>query len=95
MAKIQILIYKSNKRKDGSYPICLRLAKQEKTKYINLGITTKEEQWNIEAARFKKDKRINPNYEKYNTLLNHFEERKDNILRKFAENRVNWTLNQF
>ena len=28
-------------------------------------------------------------------LLNHYEERKDVILRKFAENRIDWTLNQF
>lgn len=95
MAKFQFLLYRSNQRKDGSYPVCLRVAKQDKTKYINLGLSATEEQWNEETARFKKDKRVNPNHEKYNALLNHFEERKDNLLRKFAENRVNWTLNQF
>lgn len=95
MAKCSVLIYKSNQKKDGSFPVYFRIAKGRERKYIDLGLTAKEEQWNEEAARFKKDKRVNPNYEKYNALLNHFEERKDNILRKFAENRVNWTLNQF
>lgn len=95
MAKFRILIYKSNQRKDGSYPVCLRVAKKDKTKYIDLGLTAKEEHWNEELARYKKDKRFNPNHEKYNALLTHYEERKDNVLRKFTENRVNWTLNQF
>lgn len=95
MAKFQFLLYRSNQRKDGSYPVYLRIAKQNKTKYINLGLSTTVEQWNEETTRFKKDKRINPNHEKYNALLNHYEERKNNLLRKFAENRINWTLNQF
>ncbi len=95
MAKFQFLLYRSNQRKDGSYPVCLRIAKQDKTKYINLGLSATEEQWNEELARFKKDKRVNPNHEKYNALINHYEERKDALLRKFAENRVNWTLSQF
>ena len=43
----------------------------------------------------KKDKRVNPNYENYNALLNRYEVRKDEILRKFMEERVHWTLNQF
>ena len=75
--------------------MCLRVAKKDKTKYIDLGLTAKEEHWNEELARYKKDKRFNPNHEKYNALLTHYEERKDNVLRKFTENRVNWTLNQF
>lgn len=95
MAKFKIIIYKSNRRKDGSYPVCLRVAKQDKTKYMDLGIVAREEQWNGEASRYKKDKRLNPNHENLNALLNHYEERKDAIVRTFAENRVNWTLNQF
>lgn len=35
-----------------------------------------------------KDKRVNPNYENYNALLNRYEVRKDEILRKFMEERV-------
>lgn len=37
MAKLKIMLYKSNQRKDGSCPICLRVAKQDKVKYISLG----------------------------------------------------------
>ena len=70
MAKFGVLIYKSNQKKDGSFPVCLRITKDGKRKYIDLGLTAKEDQWNEETARFKKDKRVNPNHEKYNTLLN-------------------------
>ena len=34
-------------------------------------------------AAFKNDKRVNPNYELYNGLLSHYEDRKNTILRKF------------
>ena len=63
MAKCSVLIYKSNQKKDGSFPVYFRIAKGRERKYIDLGLTAKEEQWNEEAARFKKDKRVNPNYE--------------------------------
>lgn len=82
-------------RRDGSCPVCLRVAKGNKTKYIDLQLSAMEGQWNEEASRFKNDKRVNPNHENYNALLNHYEVRKDAILRKFMEERVDWTLNQF
>lgn len=95
MPKTSIMLYKSNQRKDGSCPVCLRVTKNGKRKYIDLGLAANDKEWNEELARYKKDKRLNPNYENYNALLTHYEERKDKLLRKFAENRVNWTLNQF
>lgn len=95
MAKFKIMLYKSNQKKDGSYPICLRIAKQNKVKYISLGMFANLNQWNEDGQRFKKDKRINPQHEKHNALLNIYEERIDEVLRNFAECRINWTLNQF
>lgn len=92
---MKITLFKSNIRKDGSCPVCLRVAKGNKTKYIDLQLSAIEGQWNEEASRFKCDKRINPNHDSYNALLNHYEVRKDAILRKFTEERVDWTLNQF
>lgn len=95
MAKMKITLFKSNVRKDGSCPVCLRVAKGNKTKYIDLQLSALEGQWNEEMSRFKNDKRINPNHENYNALLNRYEVRKDEILQKFVEKRVDWTLNQF
>ena len=95
MARTKIVLFKSNIRRDGSCPVCLRVAKEDKTKYIDLQLSATKGQWDELASRFKKDKRVNPNYENYNALLNRYEVRKDEILQKFMEERVNWTLNQF
>lgn len=95
MATVKFVLYKSNKRKDGSYPVCLRVSKKGKLKYIDLKLSALEGQWNEDTCRFKNDKRVNPNYELYNGLLSHYEDRKNTILRKFLEERVDWTLNQF
>ena len=95
MATVKFVLYKSNKRKDGSYPVCLRVSKKSKLKYIDLNLSAFDGQWNEETCRFRNDKRVNPNYELYNGLLIHYEDRKNTILRKFLEERVDWTLNQF
>lgn len=34
MAKFRIVLHTSNKRKDGSNPVCLRITKRGKLKYI-------------------------------------------------------------
>ena len=66
MATFKFLLYKSNVKRDGLYPVCLRITKNRKLKYISLDMYAREDQWNEEAARYKKDKRATPNYEKYN-----------------------------
>lgn len=95
MARFRITVFKSNVRKDKTYPVCLRISKNGKVKYIDLGLSATEAQWNPETDRFKKDRRTVPNHENYNALLNHYEERKDAVLRKFAETRTDWTIAQF
>ena len=66
--------------KTEAAPVCLRVAKEDKTKYIDLQLSATKGQWDEQASRFKKDKRVNPNYENYNALLNRYEVRKDEIL---------------
>ncbi len=95
MAKLRIVLNKSNVRRDGSCPVCLRITQNRKIKYIDLGLSATVEQWNPETERFKKDKRLVSNYENYNALLNHYEERKDAILSKFAHEQVEWSINRF
>ena len=92
MSKVKFLLYSSNKRKDGSYPVCLRVAKGNKVKYINLGLSAMQHQWNIESQRFKKDKRINPEHEKQNSLLNVYDERVSNILRIAKKNSISGAI---
>lgn len=50
---------------------------------------------NDDADRFKKDKRVCPNYERDNLFLNSCEERAGKILLMFAEKGQNWSLIQF
>ena len=86
MAKFNIIAYRSNQKKDGSYPIYLRVTKDGKRIYIDLGVTTQLNQWDKSSGRFKRDKRLNPNYIKDNNLLNHYEERISSILRSLQRN---------
>lgn len=95
MAKIRFVLNKSNIRRDGTCPVCLRITQNGRLKYIDLGLSATVEQWNAETERFKKDRRVVSNYENYNALLNHYEEWKDGILRKFAQERTEWTIERF
>ena len=70
MKNMKIMLYKSNQKRDGSYPVCLRISKDGKRKYISLGLSAQGAQWNDDADRFKKDKRVCPNYERDNLFLN-------------------------
>lgn len=54
-----------------------------------------ENEWDTSADRFKRDKRVNPNYESYNNWLISCEERKNEVVNKFMKAQVDWTLNQF
>lgn len=47
-----------------------------KLKYIYLNLSAFENEWDKNADRFKRDKRMNPNYESYNNWLISCEERK-------------------
>lgn len=42
MAKFRIVLHTSNKRKDGSNPVCLRITKRGKLKYIDLKLSAFE-----------------------------------------------------
>lgn len=95
MKNLKIMLYKSNQKRDGSYPVCLRISKDGKRKYVNLGLSAMEGQWNEEADRFKKDKRVYPNYERDNLFLNSCEERAGKLLMTFAEKQKIWSLIQF
>ena len=95
MKNMKIMLYKSNQKRDGSYPVCLRISKDGKRKYISLGLSAQGAQWNDDADRFKKDKRVCPNYERDNLFLNSCEERAGKILLMFAEKGQNWSLIQF
>jgi integrase len=95
MANIHFVLWTHQTKTDGTFSIRLRITRERKVKYISIGLSADEKQWSIEAERFKKDKRLNPEHEKYNTLLNEYNNRAGDIISEFEKNRIDWTLNQF
>ena len=69
MATFKLLLHSANKRKNGSYPVSLRITKNMKHKYISLGLYGKKEEWDEKSERFRCDKRVCPNYKEYISLL--------------------------
>lgn len=71
MASVKIVLRKKL-NKDNTYPLALRITKDRKTSFIHLGYNLKENEWNAEEQRVKKN---HPN----STRLNNF------LLKKLAE----------
>lgn len=95
MKHISILPYKSTTLKNGSHPVVLKITKNRIRKYFSLNLCATVEQWNYEYSFFKKDKRINPDYEKYNKYINIQVLKAQEVIDDFSRNKVDWTLNQF
>jgi len=73
----------------------LRITKDRVRKFISLNLSATPDQWNEEYSQFKKDKRVNPDYEKNNAYINsQFLKAKD-VIDEFDRNKIDWTLNQF
>ncbi|MFR5661132.1 MAG: site-specific integrase, partial [Butyricimonas faecihominis] len=75
--------------------VCLRVTKNGKIKYISLKLHALENQWDDGASRYKSDKRLTSSCKEYNALLSRYEARVSEIERKFDEDCIDWTLNQF
>ncbi|OAV65090.1 hypothetical protein Barb6_02988 [Bacteroidales bacterium Barb6] len=98
MATFKFLLWSHDPNAEGLFPVYFRVSKNNSKKYISVGLTATELQWDTKAERFKRfkrDKRINSEYDKYNTLLNEYENRATDIVNEFAKSRIDWTLNQF
>lgn len=95
MGNIHFILWTHQTKADDTFPIRLRITKDRKVKYISVGLSATEKQWIKEGERFKKDKRLNPNHEKYNALINEYEARAHDVVSEFEKNRIDWTLNQF
>lgn len=95
MKHISILPYKSTTLKNGSHPIVLKITKNRIRKYFSLNLSASVEQWNFEYAVFKKDKRLNPDYEKQNKYISIQVLKAQEIIDEFNRNKIDWTLNQF
>ncbi|MDA3942068.1 MAG: site-specific integrase [Bacteroidetes bacterium] len=95
MAKIEMVIYKWKKLKDGTNPIMLRISKEKSRKLLSTGISSLPKQWNDEYGLFVKDKRLTKDYDLKNEALNKIKAKALDIVRDFERQGVDWTLNQF
>lgn len=95
MAKFKIFLRTFDTSKDGTNPICLRIAKNGQKKFIGLNMSATPAQWDETFCRYKKDKRINPLHDKNNAYLNEQETKAEKTIKDFEENKIDWTLNQF
>ena len=95
MAKLKIFLRTFDTNKDGTNPICLRIAKNGQKKFIGLGLSTTPKFWDENFGRFIKDKRINPHHIENNAFLNEQETKAEKTIKDFDDNKIDWTLNQF
>jgi integrase/recombinase XerD len=66
MASIKVLLYKSNPKSDGSFPIVIRVIQNRKTVYHQLGYSVKEKDWDSKEGIVKKSY---PNFTRLNFLI--------------------------
>jgi integrase/recombinase XerD len=65
MASAKVLLYKSKQKKDGRFPIALRIIKDRKPKYIYLE-WVEERHWDEKKSKVKPS---HPNYKRINNLI--------------------------
>ncbi|TCI93609.1 site-specific integrase [Tenacibaculum sp. M341] len=66
MASVKIILWKHDKKKDGSCPLALRITKNRKPRYIFTGEYIFEKDWNAKSSTVKKS---HPNSTRLNNLL--------------------------
>jgi len=53
MIKAKVILFKSKKLKDGTNPLMLRITKNRVRKYISIGYSINESEWNSKTGRLK------------------------------------------
>ncbi len=66
MGSVKIILWKHDKKKDGSLPLALRITKNRKTRYIFTGKYIFEKDWDAKSNKVKKS---HPNSTRLNNLL--------------------------
>lgn len=66
MASIKIILWKHDQKKDGTFPLALRITQNRKTRYIFTGKYIFEKDWDAAASKVKKSY---PNSTRLNNLL--------------------------
>ncbi len=91
MASIKTILRKK-KLSDGTFPVCLRVTKNRKTKYFKTIFNIPEKQWNATSGIFNKS---NSNYIQNNRLLLKFKDRALKIYSELEIENEDFTLEDF
>lgn len=68
MATVNVIIKKNKQKKNGEYPLYLKVTKDRKTNYLSLGYSIKETDWDDKLQKVKKSYK---NYLRLNNFINH------------------------
>lgn len=87
MASTRIILYKQKTLQNGQHPIMLQIIHNRKVKRINLGYSSKPDEWDFKISR---PKRNHPNYKRLDNFLGKKEaEVKDQLLKLEDIDRIN------
>lgn len=95
MATVKVIHYHYKKYKDGSSPIMIRVTKNKKPQYFKIGdekFNVFEKQWDSDFSLLKRDKRLNPDYEKQNAYIAKKKAEVVKIVSDFEEKKIPWTF---
>lgn len=83
------IVKRSKVNKEGKFPICLRITKNRKTKFIGFGIYVTEQEW-----KNGKVSRKNPEHSALNLFMYKMSVKAETAIRNFIEKEVDFTLSQ-
>lgn len=66
MASIKIILWKHDQKKDGTFPLAIRITQNRKTRYVFTGKYIRENEWNENLSKVKKS---HPNSVRLNNYL--------------------------
>lgn len=92
VAKIILFDSPSKAKKNGTFPVCLKVTHLRRRKYISLGRDALPKQWNADSGRFKKNY---PNHQAENRVLLKIESKAEEIIRSFELDDVPFSLDAF
>ena len=91
MINVKVVLRKK-RLSNGSFPVCLRITKNRKTKYFKTIFNATEDEWNSTAGKFNKR---NGNYLQNNRLLIKFQDRALQVLGDLKIESDDFTLEDF
>ncbi len=91
-SSIKVVLFESKTLSDGTHPVMLRITKNRKSKYFNLGFKCRTKEWDKKNGLFKKN---HINYKKRNLILASHVKKARKVVDEFHELDKDFTFKQF